>query len=188
MKKVFLLLLAILFIGCATQPEIRYYKSYNRSSEFKSFIQGDSYRLWYDEKIHSQFIEFEKDSAEWKSAQKKMGAFPLDHVFHNRESDIVFGIGRIKYKASYDKMLKRSKEASEAQNLTIIESDQRMVNNTPVLYVRFLGKEDGTNMMGIVYFIHYNSGTVMFITACPEGVYWEHREKIKEAMNGIEIQ
>ncbi|MFC1578407.1 hypothetical protein ACFL36_05285, partial [Thermodesulfobacteriota bacterium] len=187
MKKELFTLLIILIIGCVSQPEIRYYKSYNRSPEFKSFIQGDSYKLWYDERIHSQFIEFEKDSAEWKAFQKKWGTFSLDHYFYNRISGIFFIIAKNRYKQSYDKMLKRFKKNIRSINLTIIESDQRMVNNAPVLYIRFFGKEDGTNMMLSAYFINYDSGMLLIMIAGPEDEYGEHRKEIEEAMNGIEL-
>lgn len=88
MKKEFFILLTILVVGCVTQPEVRYYKSYNRSPEFKSFIKEDSYTIWYDENIRSLFIEFEKDSFDWKDVQKNLGTSTLDHLFYNRERGI----------------------------------------------------------------------------------------------------
>ena len=77
MKKIFLILLTLLIVGCVTQPEIRYYQSYNRSSEFELYIQGDGYKLWYDKELDAQFIKVVKDSTDWKAFQKSMSSFYL---------------------------------------------------------------------------------------------------------------
>ena len=58
MKKFVHIFLISLFLlaGCATpQPEIRYYKSYNKPPHFDSYIQGDGYKS-LDE---GQEVEFE---------------------------------------------------------------------------------------------------------------------------------
>ena len=184
MKKIFLILLTLLIVGCATQPEIRYYQSYNRSPEFESYIQGDGYKLWYDKEIHAQFIEPEKDSTDWKTVQKSMSSFLIDHLFYNRGSGIICVIAKNRYKIPYDKTLNHVKKSSDA---TIIESDQRMVNNTPVLYIRSFAKKDGNNIMLSTYYINSDSGMLVFIILCPEDSYGKYRKGIEEALNGIEL-
>lgn len=185
MKKIFLILLTLLIVGCATQPEIRYYQSYNRSSEFESYIQGDGYKLWYDKEFDAQFIKVVKDSTDWKTFQKSMSGFLLiDHLFYNRESGIICVISKNKYKISYDKILNNVKKSSA---VTLIESDQRMVNNTPVLYTRSFVKKDGNNVMLSEYYINSDLGMLMFSILCPEDSYGKYRKMIQEGLNGIEL-
>jgi hypothetical protein len=187
MKKSIPIFLISLFLigGCATpQPEIRYYQSYNRPPEFESYIQGDGYKLWYDKELHSQFIELEKGSTEWEALQKSVGTHSLDHVFYNRESGVGCMITKNRYKISYDKILNNAKKLSAT---ALIKSDQRMVNNTPVLYIRFLNKMDGNNVILSTYYINSDSGLLTLTIACPKDSYGEYRKMIQDALNGIEV-
>lgn len=175
----------ILLAGCATpQPEIRYYKSYNKPPHFDSYIQGDSYTIWYSKDLEEHFVEIEKGTNEWQSLQKEIGIFTLQHAFYNRESGICAVIAKHRYKSSYDKVLDNVKKSSV---FSLIESDQRMVNNSPALYIRYFIKEGGNNMIVSAYHINTDLGTLMFLIACLEDEYGEYRKMIQDALNGIEV-
>ena len=84
----------------------------------------------------------------------------------------------------YDKTLNQVKKSSGA---ALIESDQRMVNNTPVLSIRSFAKKDGNSVMLSTYYINSDSGMLFFCIMCPEDSYGKHRKMIEEGLNGIEL-
>ena len=159
-------------------------KSYNRSPKFELYIQGDGYKLWYDKELDTQFNKLEKDSAEWKTFQEARSELILEHLFYNRESGMACVIAKSRYKMSYDKILNHTKKLS---NATLIESDQRMVNNTPVLYIKLFTKKDGNNIMLSTYYINADSGMLVFMILVLEDNYEKYRKMIEEGMNGIEL-
>lgn len=186
-KLIIVFLISLLFLaGCVTpQPETRYYQSYNKPPNFDSYIQGNGYKLWYSEDHQKRFVELAKEAPEWQSMQKQMGSALLEHVFIDRVRGFYIVIAKNRYKTSYDKILQRAKKSSEA---TLIESDQRMVNSIPVLYVRMLVKIDINKAIACLYWINTDSGILLFGILCPEDEYGENREMIQHALNGIVIE
>jgi len=181
-----LILTGLIFLtGCATpEPEIRYLQSFNKPPEFNSYIQGDNYKLWYNREFHAQFMEIEKGSTEWKSWQESMGTTSLDRAFYNRESGVIWMIAKNRYKMPYDKIVNNLKKSSDA---TLIESDQRMVNNKPVLYVRIFRKYNDNDIMMGAYYINSDSGLLFIAIGCLEEDYGKFKKNIQDALNGIEV-
>lgn len=179
-SKIFSLALAILIVGCTSQQEIRYYRSYNRSPDLTSHLQGKHYEFWYDEKFYAQFMKIEKGSDKWKDVQKAIDGSILDYLFMNSESGLTFMVFRNRYKPSYVRILR------ESSKYEIIESDQRLVNNTPTLYVRSRDKKEDW-LTTSMYCIHYKLGTLTLAFAYPTGSWEEYSEVILKALNGIEV-
>ena len=178
------MLLVLLIVGCATEPEIRHYAHYTKAPELDSYIQGDGYKLWYDEEIREQFREIERGSNEWKLIQKLMGNAPLDRAFRNSKTGVMAVICKFRHKIPYDKTLKLAKKQSTP---AIIESDLRTVNNKPVLYIRSFAKKDDNRSMTSSYFINADSGSLLFMIGCQEDDYEKYRIIIQKALNGIEV-
>ena len=93
-------------------------------------------------------------------------------------------IAKSRYKVSYNRIFNNAKKSSDA---TLIESDQRMVNNTPVLYLRLSAEKDGNRVIMSAYYINSDSGMLVFWILCPEDNYEKYRKMIEEGMNGIEL-
>ena len=184
MKRFLLILLALLVLGCATEPEIRHHRHYTKSPEFDSYMQGDGYKLWYDKEFRAQFTEAEKDSIEWKALQKFMGNTPIDRAFIHSKTGIMAVICKFRYKIPYDKMLKIAKKSSTP---AIIESDQRMVNSKLVLYIRSFAEKKDTRTMASTYFINIDSGSLLFMIGCSEDNFKKYKIMILKTLNGVEV-
>ena len=184
MKGIILALSALLILGCAAETKSRYDKHYTKTAGSYSFIQGDGYKLWYDRKTRSQLNEVKKGTSEWTALQKFMRGADLDQAFYNPKTDIFAVVGKLRNKIPYDKVLLNVKKQSTD---IIIESDKRIVNNTPVLYLRSVFKEDGTRLMMSTYIINVNSGSLYYLIGCRKDDYRKYRITILKTLNAIEI-
>jgi hypothetical protein len=184
MKRFFLLLLIFPILGCVTESEIRDHKQYTKSPTSDSYIQGDGYKLWYDNAFFIEFRRAEKDSIEWESVQKSMGNAQLDRAFIGNKTALIVAILKFKQKIQYDEMLRAAKKSSSP---TIIKSDQRMVNNKLVLYIKSAKKEENVISIVSTYLINADFGSLLFMIVCSEDDYRQYKTMILKTLNGIEV-
>jgi hypothetical protein len=184
MKRSFLLLLIFPILGCATESEIRDHKQYTKSPTSDSYIQGDGYKLWYDNAFFIEFRRAEKGSIEWETVQKSIGNAQLDRAFIGNKTALFAAILKFKQKIQHDDLLRAAKKSS---SLTIIESDQRMVNNKLALYMRSVKKENNFKSIVSTYLINADSGSRLFTIVCSEDDYRQYKTMILKTLNGIEV-
>lgn len=195
MKIVRLTLFVVSFItmlDCAitAQPIVAKHSNqhYSKPATADHKITGTSfsYALWYDSskwhvEAHGSDL-FEKIRNGIESKGQTLNYLIVDQ---NKELFVcVVGASNVPY--SYEKVLEHLAEGAERNNLDIVTSEYRKVNNTDILYIESKKKSKKIELISPTYYFSNPKGHVKIIAVTTPKIFNKRKKDLFGLLNGIE--
>jgi hypothetical protein len=125
----------------------------------------------------------EKDSTTWKQFVSELPITQkLDYLVSSNDGAIIFTIFKSKWKTTNDRVLKNLRKT---KNCRLINWENRIVNGTPALYVKYYLNVESNHLFYNQYYL--NDGRLVLSIMALREAYIKFEPLIVEALNGIEL-
>jgi hypothetical protein len=156
---------------------------FNKPPEFTNNLKGDGYIFWYAPNLPVELAMVEKNSTPWKQFVSEIPITQnLDHLVVSNDGAIIFTILTSKWKTTSDRVIKNLRKT---KNCRLINWENRIVNGTPVLYVKYYLKLESNHLFYNQYYL--NDGRLVLSIMALREAYIKFEPFILEALNGIEL-